>query len=349
MFETIRALMITSEYPTPEKPHSVPFIVRQAEFLRRAGVVVDVFHFKGDKKFGNYLAARRRLQKHIHDRHYTVAHAQWGQSAALAVLPKRLPLVITFRGNDLEGIVGKNGKITFLGLVQRNVSKLMARLADEVIVVSESLGRHLARKDFHVIPSGLDMEMFRPMPQAEARAFLNLPKDKRLILFAASTIENPRKRYSLAKEAVERLAKRFDAELVVANNVPHFSVPYFMNACDALLLTSVHEGSPNVVKEALACNLPVVSVNVGDVAERAGRVDGCVVCPDSTVEAIAAGLEKVLSERRRIDGTAAIRDLNEEVIARRVIEVYKKAMLKADSKKRIPIAAENDKKRVARV
>ena len=344
MNANLRVLMITSEYPTPEKPHAVPFIARQAEFLGRAGINVDVFHFTGAKKLGNYLNARRRLQKHTAGRHYDVVHAQWGQSASLAVAPKRFPMVITFRGNDLEGIIGKNGRITVLGQIQRNVSKLMARLADEVIVVSESLGRHLARKDFHVIPSGLDLEAFRPMPQDAAREFLNLPRGKRLILFAASTIENPRKRYELAKEAVARIAERFAAELIVASNVPHSTIPYYMNACDALLLTSVHEGSPNVVKEALACNLPVVSVDVGDVAARIGGVEGCVICAEPTVEAVAAGLERVLSAAERINGADAVRHLNEESIAHQVIEVYKKAITKCASRERVWVAAGNGNK-----
>ena len=339
--------MITSEFPTWERPHSVPFITRQVEFLKRAGVDVDVFHFKGAKRLTNYISAWRRLRTHANGKHYDLVHAQWGQSAALA-MPKSLPLVITFRGNDLEGIVGKDGKITFLGRIQRSVSKMMARFADEVIVVSDSLATHLKRTDFHVIPSGLDLEMFRPMPVAEARSFLGLPPDKKLILFAASTIDNPRKRYWLAKEAVDLLSKKMEAELIVANNVPHTSIPYYMNACNALLLTSVHEGSPNVVKEAIACNLPVVALNVGDVEKRIRGIEGCFVSERPTAQALAADLEKVFLRQQRINGRDSVVELHESKIASKVIEVYRTALQKSSMKGTVRMSTKADAQSVAR-
>src|SRR4029453_12233098 len=93
---------------------------------------------------------------------------------------------------------------------------------------------------------------------------------KRLVLFVGNPAE-ARKRYDLAREVLARVDRALDAELVVAWQVPHERVPIYMNACDALLFVSMYEGSPNVVKEALACNLPVVSVVVGDVP---GRLQG---------------------------------------------------------------------------
>jgi len=321
----MRVLMITSEYPTADRPHSVPFITRQIDFLVRAGIDVDVFHFKGAKSPFNYAEAWNRLRKHAAGKDYDLVHAQWGQSALLA-MPKRRPLVITFRGNDLEGIVGSDGSLTFLGRVQIAVSKLMAKFADEIIVVSQSLANHLERSDFHVIPSGLDLEVFRPNPLTEARKFLGLPLENKLVLFAASTIENPRKRYWLAKDAVDRLPPDLDAKLVVANNVPHAHVAYYMNACDAMILTSVHEGSPNVVKEALACDLPIVSLKVGDVASRIQKIEGCRVSPAASAECLAADLEYVLRRNCRIKGRENVLELHEQRIAAKVIEVYRSAV-----------------------
>jgi len=325
MTETIRVLMITCSYPTEDNPRSVPFIARQVEFLRRAGVDVDLFHFEGKKKFLNYAQARQKLKKYASGKKYDLVHAQWGQSAVLA-LPKRLPWVITFRGNDLEGIVGENGRYTLRGRVQQAVSMAMGKLADQAIVVSERLGVRLNRKDFHVIPSGLDLELFRPMPMREARERLNLPLNKRLVLFAASRKANPRKRYELAEQAVNILGRSHDVEMVVATRVSQSMMPIYMNACDALLLTSMHEGSPNVVKEALACNLPVVSTDVGDVERRIGNIHGCYVCKDDSAEAIAAALERVLERKDRIDGRSSIIDLDERVTTQKVIEAYKLAL-----------------------
>jgi glycosyltransferase involved in cell wall biosynthesis len=320
-FNGIRVLMITNQWPTAERPRAAPFIVRQVDFLRRAGTQVDVFHFKGAKNPFRYLGAWCQVQRHLLRNQYDLIHAQWGQCALLA-LPKRRPLIITFRGNDLEGIVGGNGKYTLLGWIQTVISKWMAQRADQIVVVSERLGRHFPNRPYWVIPSGLDLELFRPIPSTEARRKLGLPSNKRLILFAATSIQNPRKRYDLAKAAVDLLRDRFDIELVVAAGVPHSLMPYYMSACDALLLVSMHEGSPNVVKEALACNLPVVSVDVGDVRERLEAVEGCVICADCSVDTIASGLEQVLSRKERSDSRDSVDDLDEMVIAQRVIAIY---------------------------
>ena len=321
---SIHVLMITSEWPTPELPHSGPFIRQQVEFLRRAGVRVDVFRFQGARNPLNYLRAWRLVRNQLSRNNYDLVHAQWGQNALLA-LPRRRPLVITFRGSDLEGMTGKSGRYTYWGWVLRTVSRWMARLADQVIVVSERLARHLPVRAYHVIPSGLDLELFQPFPQTEARKELGLPVNKRLILFAAAP-EISLKRYCLARAAVAKLNAQSGVELVVASGVVHSKMPTYMSACDVLLLTSLHEGSPNVVKEALACNLPIVSVAVGDVRERIGCIESCVVCADDRPETIAAGLALVLGRSKRTEIRSTVGDLDENIIAQKVISVYRKAM-----------------------
>jgi teichuronic acid biosynthesis glycosyltransferase TuaC len=187
---------------------------------------------------------------------------------------------------------------------------------------------YLAERHYHVIPSGLDVELFRPMPQTEARRRVGLPLDKHLILFVGNP-ERPEKRYDLARAALAMLHNQLIVELVVVNDIPHAVIPYYMNACDALLLTSSHEGSRNVVKEALACNLPVVSVDVGDVRQRIGCIEACVLGADDLPETIAAGLAQVLSRRTRINGRRTVRDLDEKRLAERVIAVYEQAISKA--------------------
>src|SRR5687768_6652473 len=108
----MRVLMITGEWVTPDLPQAVPFLVRQVDYLRKAGVHIDVFHFRGAGNPLNYLRAWRRVRKLVAGSAYDLIHAQWGQSGLLA-LPKKLPLVVTFRGSDLEGLVGRKGGYTF--------------------------------------------------------------------------------------------------------------------------------------------------------------------------------------------------------------------------------------------
>src|SRR6266567_7341147 len=322
----IRVLMLTCAWPPPDRPgYTTTFIRRQVEFLQAAGVAVDVFHFSSFIPPAYYLrawiVARRRTTLDL----YALLHAQFGQSGLVA-LPKRLPLVVTFRGDDLQGIVGRNLRITPAGKVLQTLSRIVARAADACIVVSEHMKAFLPRSvTAHVIPSGLDLDQFRPIPREEARARLGLPLDKRLVLFVGNPAVE-RKRYPLAREAVDILKRSLPADLVVAWSVRHRDVPVWMNACDALVFTSMQEGSPNAVKEALACDLPVVSVPVGDVAQRIGGVAGCELCPDERPESIAAVLERVLRRGIRAAGRPAVQDLDERRLAQQVIDVYRSVL-----------------------
>ena len=322
MSQPIRVLMVTSDWPTPGQPRTTYFIKRQAEFLQAAGVLVDVFHFRGRRNPWNYLSAWWRLRRRLARNYYDLVHAQFGHSGMLAY-PKRLPLVVTFRGSDLLGEVGRGGRYTLVGKLLQRVSRAVARRADAVIVVSEHMKAELPpRVPAHVIPSGLDFELFRPIPRDDARRHLGLSLDRPLVLFAGSP-DWPRKRYALARQAVDILGRTLPADLVVAWGVTHDEIPFFMSACDALVFTSMQEGSPNVVKEALACDLPVVSVSVGDVPARLRGVAGCELCADERPETIAAALERVLRRGGRAAGRAAVRELDERLLTQRVIEIYR--------------------------
>jgi glycosyltransferase involved in cell wall biosynthesis len=316
----MRVLMITSVWPTEAHPERAPFVVRQVEFLRRRGVEVDVLHVDGRRDPRAYARRWREVRAKTSASGYDLIHAQWGQ-AALVALPARLPLVVTFRGSDLEGLATPDGRYGLSGHLLRGLSKFAARSADEIIVVSERLARYFPRRSCHVIPSGVDLDLFQPMARTDARRQLGLAPDRRYILFAA----DPRrlvKRHALAEQTMAAVQRRFAAELLVAGSAPPSMMPLFMNACDALLLTSLHEGSPNVVKEALACNLPVVTVDVGDVRERLAGIDGCAVSDSDTPESLASAVCDALTRGQRVAGRAAVQHLNEAALTERVIGVY---------------------------
>lgn len=325
MVEPVRVLMITSEWPTTVRPHDVPFVVQQVDYLRRAGVDLDLFPFRGGKNPRNYARSWRQVRQLIKANSYDLIHAQWGQSGLLA-LPKRLPLVVTFRGDDLEGIIGDSGRKNTLGLILQVLSsQLVARAADQVILVSESLAQKLPMRPYHVIPSGLDLSLFKPAQRDAARKKLGLNPDCRYILFAGS-INNPRKRYWLAQQSVEILKDEMSVELISANGISHEAVAKYMNAADVLLLTSLHEGSPNVVKEALACNLPVVSTDVGDVRQRINGIPGCVILHDDSPQTIVSALRSVLTRRERADSRSTILDLDEQILTHKVLNVYQEVL-----------------------
>ena len=280
---------------------------------------------RGDLKALTAGSAWLRVRPLLRSGRYDIVHAQFGQSGLLA-LPRVLPIVVTLRGSDILGIVGKDGRYTVAGRIGQAASRLVARQADAVVAVSEHMTDYLPTDvEATILPSGLDFELFRPADRDESRRRLGLALDKRLLLFVGNPAQ-ARKRYELARRAVEKLNATLPAELVVAWGVEHEDVPRYMSACDALVFTSMQEGSPNVVKEALACNLPVVSVPIGDVPTRLRGIEGCEVCADDRPETIAASLQRVLTRGGRVAGNDAVQHLDERFITAQLIDVYRRVL-----------------------
>jgi teichuronic acid biosynthesis glycosyltransferase TuaC len=321
----VRVLVLTAMYPTPDKPGFGIFVKEQVDSLREAGIDVDVFAFEGTNGIRSYVKAAGDLRRVLREKPYDLVHAHYGLTGLVARMQLRCPVVVTFHGSDLLGGVGSNNKYTGLGAVVVLLSKLVALVAAQPIVVADILKSKLWLRSAVTIPMGVDISLFQPMPSHEARQQLGLADDRQWVAFIAHP-EDHTKRFDIAQAAVRLLQeKQLSVELLPVYNVPHHRVPLYMNACDALVLTSMHEASPCVVKEALACNLPIVSVNVGDVAERTAGVVGCYLC-DRTPEAVATELGKVLQDRRRTNGRERIQALSLQNVAQKVIAVYEKAL-----------------------
>ncbi len=317
--------MVTSEWPTPENPTFVPFLVEQVAALRRAGVEVEVFSFRGANNPANYARARWRLRQRWDLSSFDLIHAQFGQSG-LVVGRSATPLVVTFHGSDLHGIVARGGGYTRRGKILRAASRWVARRATRVILVSWHLSAFLPmHTPFDVVPCGIDRKRFRPMARREAREELGLPAEAPLVLFASSP-SNPVKRFDLARATVAALPPQLGVQLLTLEGVPHDRVPLYMNASDALLMTSRHEGSPMVIKEALACDLPVVSLPVGDVADRIEGVEGCTLCHQETPAALAEALEPLVRSPRRADGQTAVEELDHSRLTPKILASYRTAL-----------------------
>jgi glycosyltransferase involved in cell wall biosynthesis len=277
------------------------FFQQQVETLASLGVTAETVAVPGRRRSTDeatssrspldYLRFYPRVLRHALSE-YDLVHANYGLTGPAALAQPRRPVVLTLWGSDLLDDVGW-------------LSRLCARAADAVIVMSEEMAAELAPIESHVIPHGVDLELFRPMSQSEARASVGWDDDAVQVLFPYSK-GRPVKNYDRAADVVAATRERLGVpvELQTVHGVAHERMPLYHNAADALLLTSDHEGSPNSVKEAMACNLPVVATDVGDVAELLDGVARSHVC--RTDEALVASLVDVLARRARSDGRAHV-------------------------------------------
>ena len=197
-------------------------------------------------------------------------------------------------------------------------------MVDAVIVKSPEMAEIIAPVPAHVVPNGVDLDQFQPQDREAVARSLGWPNDCHYVLFPGNP-GDPRKGYSLAKTVIELAAPRVSErlELVALRKVDPELVPVYMNACNAMLMVSLLEGSPNVVKEAMACNLPIVSVPVGDVEILLADVPGTVVCPRDA-NALADALVDFLVNPPLVEGRAAILDrgLDLDSVANRIMNIY---------------------------
>ena len=198
---------------------------------------------------------------------------------------------------------------------------LPAALAPSVIVKSPQMARKLRMPSAHIIPNGVDLDLFRPMEQAQARKILGLDPGSKFVLFPYSPHE-ARKRFDLIQAAVSIARNQIPGlELLIARGLPQEQIAIYMNAADVLVMASIFEGSPNAVKEAMATNLPVITVDVGDTPELIGSTEGCYLVPREAA-AIAEKIVEVCRRGGRTNGREWIRRLSMEAVAEQIVQVY---------------------------
>ncbi len=297
----------------------------QVKYLKSSGINISIFKFSPQKNPFKYFSARLRLSRKVKNNNFDLIHAHYGQSGFISKF-KGIPLITTFHGTDIMGIVGENGRYTFLGKVLSFISKITSMLSNHCICVSNRIASRLpknVRRD--VIPCGIDTNHFRKMDKDKCKKIFNLNEEKH-ILFAGDpnkTVKN----YKLALESFNYFQSnsKIKAKLIPLKGYLRSEVPKLLNAVDVLLVTSFHEGSPMIVKEALSCNTPIISVDVGDVSELINEVDGSYLVLNKTKEAIAEKLEKVFMKEVRID-KSLIEKIDLNYTNRKLLQTYKMVM-----------------------
>lgn len=254
----------------------------------------------------DYLAMYRSVWRESLNK-YDLVHANNGPTVPFAVAQPQRPLVITLWGSDLMG------NSTWL-------TRNLVRLADHIIVPSEKMLKYL-NCNATVIPFGIGTELFSPMSKEKAREKTGWEQEKTIILFPASP-ERPVKNYELAESVVNSLST--DIELRVLTGVPYERVPYYMNASDAVLVTSKRESGPMVAKEAALCNVPVVSTDVGFVSEALSNVTHSYVA--SSTSELKNQLRTVIDSGERSNGRKYAHKWGLDRMGERLIDVYQSVL-----------------------
>ena len=289
-----------------------PFFSQQVAALEEQGVTcttVTVPHpeedGRGPREYARFYAETLRSALDGQD----IVHVNYGLIGPLALAQPVRPVVLTLWGSEIMGAAG------WLDAV----SAWTARRSDAVIAPSAPVSRRLDC-EHHVIPFGVDTDLFRPIPRDDAREQLGWDRDADVVLFPyppSRAIKN----YPLAESVVDRVPG--GVTLKTMSGVPYERVPLYMNASDAVLVTSRRESGPMVVKEATACDVPVVSTDVGFVADVLEGVEGSSVC--SSHEQLVEGLEAALAaDRGRSSDRPDVMGLDR--MGERLVDVYHEAL-----------------------
>ena len=285
------------------------FVKEQGDALAHQGVSVSYFAVKGKGAKG-YLSSLPRLKQQIRDKDIDLVHAHFGFCGALSVLQRIVPVVITFHNGET---------LTTKGTL---VSSLAARFSAHNIFVAQHIHDKLLfiPKGYSIVPCGIDMDKLPLLEKQTAIREMGLPKDRPNILFGGS-FSNDRKNYPLAKEAIDLLP--FPVNLIEMKGFSRSEVNKLLCGCDLFLLPTKSEGSPQVVKEALACNCPIVATGVADIPQLLEGVRNSYSTGFDAQE-IASRIKMILQDSERSDGRRRISELrlDNPQVAKSLVAIY---------------------------
>jgi glycosyltransferase involved in cell wall biosynthesis len=307
----VKVLVVTNFMPDASAPQRGRWVRDQVDELRRRGLDVDLFAFPRGR--GEYLPATRRLRALLRRERFDLVHAHYGLAGWVARLAGASPLVVTFHGTDVRHpLVG-------------HLSRRLAWRADLVAGVSRALfeaedGRPglPAVPGSAVLPCGPDLSRFASRPRTEARRRLGLDPDARFLFFPANPAR-PEKRHDRAAE----VAAACGTELLTGGSIEPEQMPHWLNAANAVLVTSDYEGFGMAAVEALACDVPVLSTDVGIAPYALRGIDGCLCAPFDAAAWAAVARRHLEAADPRVAGAARAATLSASAMAERVIEAYR--------------------------
>lgn len=306
----MRVLVVTNFVPDAAAPQRGRWVRDQVDELRRLGAEIELFSFPPGA--GHYLPAALRLRRLLRRQAYDLVHVHYGLTAWSAWLAGARPLAVTFHGTDVRHpVVGP-------------LSRRLAWRADLVTAVSRALfGPEDGRPGLPpvpgsaVLPCGPDLGRFRPLSRAEARRELGLEPDGRYLLFPA----NPDRDEKRADRAAA-VAAASGAELLTGGSIEPDLMPLWVNAANAVLVTSDYEGFGLACVEALACDVPVLSTPVGIAPFALAGIAG-TLCAHFDVDGWSAAVQPHLTDPDpRVEGVARAASLSATRMAERTLAAY---------------------------
>ncbi|WP_025743574.1 glycosyltransferase family 4 protein [Aquimarina pacifica] len=290
-----------------------PLVLNQGNSLKSIGHNVSFFTIK-EKGIRGYVKHIFLLKKFLKEQTHDVVHAHYSLSAIVAGLAGAKPLVVSLMGSDVKASPLLKFLIKFCNLL----------FWEKIIVKSKDMKKSCGIANVAIIPNGVDFTKFRQLSKTTALDVTKWSQDKKHILFAANP-KRKEKNYQLAQKAVS-LLDTADTELHVLVDIPNELMPYYFNASDVILLTSLWEGSPNVIKEAMACNCKIVAVDVGDIKNTIGKTSGCFIT-DFDAHEIANSLQHALhDDPKYTSGRNQIAHLDANIIAKKLTNLYTEAL-----------------------
>ena len=307
----MRVLVVTNFMPDAAAPQRGRWVRDQVDETRKRGVEVDLFEFPRGRS--EYRPATRRLRALLRRERFDLVHAHYGLAGWVARLAGAKPLLVTFHGTDVRHhLVG-------------HLSRRLAWRADLVAGVSRALfesedGRPglPAVPGAAVLPCGPDLSRFGAQPRAEARRRLDLDPAGRYLFFPANP-GRPEKRHDRAAE----VATACGADLLTGGSIDPELMPLWINAANAVLVTSDYEGFGMAAVESLACEVPVLSTPVGIAPYALRGIDGCLCAPFDADAWAAVARRHLEAADPRVAGSARAATLSAAAMAERVIVAYR--------------------------
>lgn len=295
-----------------------PIVKNQAQSLTKHNnqIIIDFFPVKG-RGIKNYFRNALKLSEYLSQNKYDIIHAHYTLSGYVTSLSRpKIPVVVSVMGGD-----------AYMGFPYSLINQLLIKTTwNHVVIKSPHLKKMLKlNKNYSVIPNGVDLDRFVQIEKEKAKEQLGLEQEKKYVLFASDPARKE-KNFELAEKAFNQI-KNDKLELLVVHGKSNDTMPLYYNASDVLLFTSHREGSPNVIKEAMSCNLPIVSTDVGDIAWVLGSTEGCYIS-SFEVSDVMEKLKKALqftAANNKTAGRKRIKNLNldSKSVAETIINIYR--------------------------